>query len=731
MEPSNLKIIKKLLSAVKPKSFLIGFAIPLLVGLTVIVKVFLVPGCLAFDRNDDTVHTFSNLSVARTILADGEIPMMNVYNNFGAPLIGDCLTYPFSPQAVAYVFLPNAVAMTLNRFLIASMTMLILTLYYRKYFSPVLASLCAFLVIFSPGFLHHFAHHHYQMTLALTAALLFLQERWVDKGCRRDYILFYLTLSLFFLSASIHVVLIGILFLTANLCLIPCENRPRKFFLFAGFVAAAGLFAFPEILSFLTQALGTGRLGRSYRGDSILSTRQLLIDLVKIPDVIFNQSRQQGSWTYVSFPLIFAALLGIGTLFRNGVRNRQAWRTLLLGLCPVIAVSLWIRFKWLYDAVKFVQSTDVTRFLWTGNIFLVMAAGTALQTVTDGKWSKRSWASGAVFLFLALLGMFSLFDFKIPDAQTALPVLAISAAWILTGLILFGALRLRDKFRKAVYFTLGLALFLTRVPVAETVLGMKTPAKCEGSHWYSMKEDAPYPFAGILSFLKPQSRLTHIFKNTSGLDLRMGVEKFFGAASRAPLVERTMREYLFGRGLAVAEGRFYDYFMSPLLDADAFADLGIRYVLLDFQDPAAEKNRWKNLLPAGPLFLYENPAKTGVVYLKSGAGRFPVPEDRWRVCGNGVEVRLPPVERETELVAAFIYHRQWRAKIDGKERAVETRDAPLLRVKIRPGDKILKLKYEPFRWYHFAGGILASLLLLLALLGMNKSGNSKKQNPGL
>jgi hypothetical protein len=710
----------------KSKSFVVLFVVPLLVGLTVIVKVFLVPGCLAFDRNDDTVHTFSNLSVARTILHDGEIPMMNVYNNFGAPLIGDCLTYPFSPQAIPYIFLPNAVAMTLNRFWIAFLTTLILTLYYRKYFSPALASLCALLVIFSPGFLHHFAHHHYQMTLALTAALLFLQERWVDKGRRRDCVLFYLALSLFFFSASIHVVLIGILFLTSNLFLIPSENRARKFFLFAGLVAAAGLFAFPEILSFLAQALGTGRLGRSYRGDSILTTRQLLIDLVKIPDILFNQSRQQGSWTYVSFPLIFTALLGIGMLFRNGIRNRQAWRTLLLGLCPVVAVCLWIRFKWLYDAVKFVQSTDVTRFLWTGNIFLVMAAGTALKTVRDGDWRKRSWTSGAVFLSLGIFGMFLLFDYKIPDTQTTLPVSAIAAAWILTGLTLLGVFGSREKLRKTVYFILWLALFLTRLPVAETVLGMKTPMKCEGTHWYSMKENAPYPFAGILSFLKPQSRLTHIFKNTSGLDLRMGVEKFFGAASRAPLVERTMREYLFGRGLAVAEGRFYDYFMSPLLDAEAFADLGIRYVLLDFQDPAAEKNRWKNLLPAGPLCLYENPAKTGVVYLKNGPERFPVSEDRWRVYGNGIEVRLPPVDRETELVAAFIYHRQWRAKIDGKERGVGTRDAPLLRVKIRPGDRILRLNYEPFRWYHFAGGILASLLLLLALLGWNKSGNTQK-----
>lgn len=86
-----------------------------------ISKVFFIPHCMAFDMNDDANHTFINHQQWRRIISDGEWPMMNVYNNFGVPFLGDVITYPMSPLSFIYAFFPGPMGMTANRFLAVSL----------------------------------------------------------------------------------------------------------------------------------------------------------------------------------------------------------------------------------------------------------------------------------------------------------------------------------------------------------------------------------------------------------------------------------------------------------------------------------------------------------------------------------------------------------------------------------------------------------------------------------
>src|SRR4030043_2425252 len=89
------------------------------VGILILAKVFIYPNCYSFDSHDEANHAFPGLHVAQVAIRAGELPTINFYNNFGAPLLGDALTYPFAVQAITYYFLDSHLAMTVNRFVIA------------------------------------------------------------------------------------------------------------------------------------------------------------------------------------------------------------------------------------------------------------------------------------------------------------------------------------------------------------------------------------------------------------------------------------------------------------------------------------------------------------------------------------------------------------------------------------------------------------------------------------
>ena len=103
-------------------------AIVLLLILSVIIlfisKVVLYESCFLFDSNDDSNHTFVNLFESFRHLKSLQLPFINIFNNFGTPLLGDALTYPFSIASLTYLLFDPQLAMTINR--IASATLILL-----------------------------------------------------------------------------------------------------------------------------------------------------------------------------------------------------------------------------------------------------------------------------------------------------------------------------------------------------------------------------------------------------------------------------------------------------------------------------------------------------------------------------------------------------------------------------------------------------------------------------
>lgn len=381
---------------------LIYGAIPLAVAFLVIVKIFLVRNCFAFDSNDDTVHTFPNLAAAQAAFRAGQIPMMNLFNNFGTPLIGDCFTFPLGISFLTYFFLPDPLAMTVNRFIISFFTMAALTLYYRKSFSAPVASLCAALVFFSPATLWSITCHQYQMPVLCAALIFFLQEKFSETGERRWYILIYLVWLVFVSTTSIHPVMLIVALASCHQFFLGASKKNT--FLFFAAVAAAFIFWFPDIFSFFYHIAGSQRVQNTY-GLSFSLSEMVHFVAFGINSLKMHDPHQ--IMVYLSVPVLMAVSLGICALWKKK-EVRLLSKCLVLGVFPVVLMCLCLGFPRIYSSIPVLRATDITRLLWGSNIFLMFLAGQALESFKEESFSFKELVIFGIF-FLMMIGSIFLF----------------------------------------------------------------------------------------------------------------------------------------------------------------------------------------------------------------------------------------------------------------------------------------------------------------------------------
>ena len=110
------------------------FILSLSVGFIILSKTLIYPQCFSYDNHDDANHAFPNLHVSRQAILAGELPTINFFNNFGSPILGDALTYPFAMHSLTYWFFESHIAMTINRIFFTSLTIYLGYVFYRKYF---------------------------------------------------------------------------------------------------------------------------------------------------------------------------------------------------------------------------------------------------------------------------------------------------------------------------------------------------------------------------------------------------------------------------------------------------------------------------------------------------------------------------------------------------------------------------------------------------------------------
>lgn len=687
---------------------------PCVVVVLCFLKVFLLPDCWGFDANDEGTHTFPNLFAAFNLMREGAMPWINLRHNFGMPLIGDCLTFPFSPLTLTYHILSPPHASTFNRALIIFMTLISLTYYYRRYLSLFTSSVCAFMVVFTPGVIWNMAHHHYQSTVFYVSVLLILQDRIFERVTRRRLFLFYLTVVFFTLSVNSNLLAFAFSFVCLNGLFSPQGVRFRYGILAALLILIAMIVSVPEFHALITQIPLSTRTGELYGVQMPL--REFLLSLVGGAKLTFNNQYLH----YISWPLIFSLGCGIFLLLKTEKNKVLVWRTVFLGLIPLLFVAFLLGNRAVYWAIPFIKSTDVTRILWVSNIFVMIALGKFWDDLNSDKIALRVLC---VF-FLIYLGFVLVFQFLVGWQHVAWQYRSGVFAFQLLLMLYIAASQLdvsetnKRLMTGGMLFLLSVGLMFSRMPIFDVVFGYRDMQQCriDHSHWFSPASMKPYPYQPFLKHLEPDTRITHEAGTYLGLDSRIQFNQMFTAQGKSTLLHARLFEYVIGTKLATRYEHLINYHFIRPWQTELLSDLGIKYFVQIGMDPDTARRQLPVLAKFGPIHLIENPVPTGMAYLQSEREKVILEKDRIHFLPNSVSIDLPGLKEPADLVLTFIHRPAWRVYIDGNEAELFHHDNQMLRVKVSAADQKVLFKYEPFTIAQVVGFAVLSAGLLTLLL---------------
>jgi hypothetical protein len=682
------------------------------VGILILAKVFIYTDCYSFDSHDEANHAFPGLHVAQTAILAGELPTINFYNNFGAPLLGDALTYPFALQAVTYYFLDSHLAMTVNRFFIAVLTVITAFGFFRIYLGVFPALICAVLIFFNPV-AFWYPVHQYQMAAPFFFASFYLLNKFhIHKSALYFFSLFMLFCAMI-LSVSINHVVLMIPFL---LIWSFCRNGfrvDRVSIAPLAALACAVVFSYPQTFEFVRNFLASARASEGVY-DSILTTpRELFLGLIIPPGewIAYNYGAQLQVTTYLSMPVMLAVLSGVWL-----IRKKNAWKRTSLFFCgvlpTVIAIILYmnsgLRFK-----IPFVKSMDITRVFWFSIPFCYVYVGYFIAYARVGRLPR----SIAVFLLIASFATLA----AIPALPETSEVSALHSIILL--LVAVGALILlliwRNGRPTGSHASLGSSiggslligsLILVPIPVIARVLGLNT-GSCGGTQYSASLAASRFMPYSLLGLMEKGNRLATEIHTHKGHDLRVAAHEILGSDARGIVVDKQFGKFLEDKRLVTVDQVPYGYYFSRPWQTDELSRLGIRYLLVNRSpDIELEGKGWKRLGEAENLSLYENPVKPTPVYLIKNHTSAPDFVHDYRFLANQVQINLPEIPSASTLVLTILNRRGFEAEIDGRKTEIVTRDG-FISLDMQPGDRIVKIMHHPYSWYHVVAGVGVAILV--------------------
>jgi len=704
----------------------------LTVSILLLMKVFLYDQCYSFDTNDDVNHTFVNLKAAQDILRQGALPDINLYNNFGTPLLGDALTFPFSLQSITYWFLPGPQAMTVNRAVISFLTIIFLFLFLRQFLSQLSALVCSLIVFFSPGQFWNLAHHHYQMSLLCLCFILYVQTRNLSLDRMTYLLLLWIGYCVLFLSVSIQPVLLAIPFL---LLFLPIKDgfRTAKVPSVLNFMAllSAVIATWPHTAVFFKNIAGSTRAQWSpYSG--ILSTiREQLLALILPPGewMHYGINGHFSVVTYYSIAYLVFAAIGILSLTRKAQADTRLLRLIImLGVIPAVGGFL---LQFYGGRIPFIRSVDSTRIWWFSNVFLVLALGSLL----DATWKKvfpsfskyligisalgiayayftmsqlipefsemallyRAVVWGTVIGLLAIL--LSSFANPIPRAQSGTDDVPLKRSGLDSGSVAGKSLIIS-------------VLLLAQVPTMVHVMGLNMRSCNKGNHYFSYSQEATFQPQRLLKSMEPGYRMASEETPGEGHDLKAVFGGVLGSNARAIVSSQVLMEILTGFKLVKLDD---NYFFSSPWQTEKLDRLGIRYLLLKQQSTELEGQGWNVIANEEYLgqrfFLYENPSRASLVHLLRDDK--PVFLKSYELVPNGIKIQLPELDSSDNLVVSFFYRDSWHAWVDGKEAIPVMTDLGMMKIPIRPGDRTVLFQFQGLNAWDFLISFSFSVAILL------------------
>ncbi|MEI8041380.1 MAG: hypothetical protein WCL11_08230 [Verrucomicrobiota bacterium] len=660
--------------------------VPFLVGFWVIASVFNRDGVFPLDTGDEPAETFIQVPMALSQLAQGHILKINLFNNFGTPILGEPVVYPWALHAWTYALFRPMVAMLVNKFLLAALTMAVLTLFFRRYFSLLISSLCAFLAFSGPQFFYFFQNHPHQGALFYYGCVLIAVRRFLDCPGRARAFWVYATSLVALLSVGINGSLLGTGFLFAYAALM-AGRRWRLAGLAAALWGAAFICVSPHYREFFRLAAESARKDLNYQELAFTP------GLVLLKQLLLADRQSSAVAIFYSWPVLVLILAGLafaGLTVRRAAASARAGHAqtpgpataasvprfpelcrlgVLLGLLPCLAILLLRLFPGVAQSLPLVRATNITRVLWFSDLFLMLSAGLAvhcLGQILPG--SGRGWRAA----WLALLALALVPRFLVFDRQT----------------------------------------------------------RC----YYMNEEVAKFQPQEFVPRMKPFTRLAALTDPVPySADTKANAHQLLGSAGRSIILNKAFRDYLERAGL-IARGYYgMTYFFKPAAP-EVLAPFGIRYVLryCDRTDDTLNeqflKSGWRNMgsheFEAGAkrfhIVLFGSPYDVTPFYLMCGSD--PAFLQDYRIEGNEIRVELPAGSSPCVAVATFLALPGWKAFINDAPATIERGEDQFIRVAVPPlaaqapptgaanRGRTLLLRYEPYSDAFLAGLFVLSLL---------------------
>ncbi|PWU21576.1 MAG: hypothetical protein C5B50_01395 [Verrucomicrobia bacterium] len=682
MNPSSVPRLKNW------RFLLVYLAIPALVGFVVISRAFHGDGFLPLDASDEPAETFVQVPMAQSALSSGDILKINLFNNFGTPILGDPVVCPFAPHALTYAVFRPAVAMLINKFLMAALTMAALTAFFASYMPRGIASFCAFLAFSSPAFFYFFQYHPHQgalfyFTLGLLAWRRFAvsssspARRSLGEGGFSSSILLYVALLLFFVGVGTNGVLLGSAFILAFALLTTVGNwRALLFGLSLG--ATAFIAVHPHFVEFFRLAADSARKDFDYQTLVRVSPGDL------VGGLFFRRDLNEMNWGIVadifySWPLLILIVAGLSLSIANAMRSGNTENQspgLALGIVPLLVVLFLRFFHDLAARIPLLKAMNVTRILWFSDIFLMFAAGIALDAIRKriaflrrGAQERGIHAASPSAATSPLDSPTSKRELKRPQGRAPGP-----------ALIVFGGIALAG----ATLWIRGVAFYK------------------EANFWSCEESYTQFQPARFLADMEPGKRLATLFDVfPMSQDAKANAHGILGSAGRAITLDRQFRDLLLSHHLIKPgfHGMTYSFVAAP---PETLSRFGIRYCLSDnpsdslaqwgwvLRDRVSDRSRQHQLL------LYENPIPATPLYIDGSKIEF---IQNYRLGVNEIEADLPATNSTFEVTVTFLNRPGWKAFVDGKPAVINSSPEHFIKVTVHQTTNVpskLLLKYEPF-----------------------------------
>jgi hypothetical protein len=675
-----------LLKQRKGSLLLIYGVVPFLVGFWIIAGVFNTRGVFPLDSGDEPAETYIQVPMALSYLFHGGILKINVFNNFGTPILGEPVVYPYALHAWTYLLFRPMLAMLLNKFLLAALTMVVLTAFFRRFFSPLVSSLCAFLAFSGPQFFYFFQNHPHQGALFYFGLVLLAVRRFMDQpGAGRAWWVYAAGL-VFLFSVGVNGTLLGSVFIVGYAVLLAGRRWKLSGWTLV-LLGTAFVAVYPHFHEFFRLAAASARKDLNYQ--ELLSTPPLLF----LKQLLLPNRKASATAISYTWPIVLLLLAGLAfvlaALYRGRIpapaklppasqpgaaaaarRFNEFWRlNLLLGMAPCLGIILLRLLPALVERLPLVRATNITRVLWFSDVFLMLSAGFAVQRVAQ--ILSRYGRPGRV-----------------------LGLLALAAALVPRCLAFNG----------------------------------------QSNTFYLNEAVARFQPEEFLPLMRPYTRLA-AFTDPVPLsaDTKANAHRMLGSAGRSIILNKAFRDYL-ERADAIRLGYYgMTYFFQPAAP-ETLAHFGIRYGLAYFHKMDGDVNTqltqlgWTRLgtrrFQSGPdrfaIALYESPLNVTPFYsIQDTNASF---LQRYIIHGNDLLVQVPASDSPSLVVATFVALPGWKAFLDGVPVPIERGEDQFIQVVVPPGaappapdappdgSRVLALKYEPYTDACLLGLLALSLL---------------------